>query len=881
MGSKDNFKSDKSLDFPIVGIGASAGGLDAFKEFFSGMPDDNKTGMAFVFVQHLAPDHKSVLTDIIQKYTKMEVKEVSDGMEVEPDSAYIIPPNYDMTFKDGVLHLKEPSSARGHRMPIDIFFRSLAEAKGENAICVILSGTGSDGTLGLRAVKGQGGMAMVQKPETAKYDGMPLNALATGLVDYELKPSAMIEQLCDYAEHAFGLLGSAGIKEKNLDDEKFLKKIFLILRNNTGHDFSYYKKSTILRRIQLRMSVHQIDTIEKYYKYLQQSAEEVEKFFQSLLIGVTRFFRDKQAFEVLKQEVIPQLFANKQEEGRLRLWVPGCSTGEEAYSLAILLDECQEEFKQNFNIQIFATDIDTNAIKTARQRVFPATIADDISSKRLSRYFNCDEDSKKYKIDKRIREMVIFSEQNLTEDPPFSWLDLISCRNLLIYMTRELQEKVISLFRYALEPGAFLFLGNSETLGEATSYFKSISSQYKIYQLKKDIKSDSIPKQDIFLPTGSPRNSSLPKRSLISQNEDELTLKELTEQTLLQNFSPPAVLVKKTGEILYIHGRTGQYLEPAPGKSGVNNILRMARPGLLSELTIALHESAQQKQKVYQPDIQVEGNKEITVVDLTVIPGKNEIDTTFDSDLYLVVLEEKMIMENNDSLQMDNLLDSDQNIPKEKSKIIIAKLRRKLKAKEESLQNTVEELQTSNEELKSSNEELQSLNEELQSANEELETSKEELQSLNEELKTVNAELESKVSELTQANTDMKNLLAGTGIGTVFVDLDLNILRFTPSATKFINLIETDVGRPVDHISSNLKNYDRLVEDTQEVLSTLVPKDIEVQTEENQWHMMRIHPYRTENNVIKGAALTFRDISEKKELQNELEKLKKEMQNEE
>ncbi|MDZ7672833.1 MAG: CheR family methyltransferase [Halanaerobiales bacterium] len=486
MTSKNNVETNKNQNFPIVGIGASAGGLDAFKEFFSGMPNDSKTGMAFVLIQHLAPDHKSVLTDIIQRHTKMEVKEVTDGMVVEPDCTYIIPPKYDMTFKDGSLHLKNPSSPRGHRTPIDIFFRSLADAKAEYAICVILSGTGSDGTLGLRAIKGQGGMAMVQNPKTAKYDGMPINALKTGLVDYELEPAAMLEELCSYTEHAFGLLGSAESKETNLDDKKVLKKIFLILRNHTGHDFSYYKKTTILRRIQLRMSVQQINTIVKYYKYLQQSPEEVGKFFQSLLIGVTSFFRDQKAFDILKKEVIFQLFAKNQEEGNLRIWVPGCSTGEEAYSLAILLDECQEEFKQKFNIQIFATDIDANAIQSARRGIFPATIADDISAKRLSHFFNFDEVNKKYKIKKRIREMVIFSEQNLTEDPPFSCLDLISCRNLLIYMNRELQEKVISLFRYALEPGAFLFLGSSETLGEANNYFETISSKWKIYQLKKD-----------------------------------------------------------------------------------------------------------------------------------------------------------------------------------------------------------------------------------------------------------------------------------------------------------------------------------------------------------------------------------------------------------
>ncbi|MFW5980710.1 MAG: chemotaxis protein CheB, partial [Halanaerobiaceae bacterium] len=409
---------DKSISFPIVGIGASAGGLEAFQEFFSGMPDNNEPGMAFVLIQHLAPDYKSSLRDIIQRSTDMEVLEVEDEMKVQCNHVYIIPPNFSMTLSENTLKLEEPSSPRGQRMAIDDFFRSLAQEQKERSIGVILSGAGSDGTLGLRAIKGEGGMVMVQKPASAKYDSMPRNALDTGLVDYELPPVKMSEKLIGYVSHAFGTHSS--ISTESSGKEEMLEEIFNLLHNHTGHDFSQYKNTTIYRRIQHRMSVQQIKTIDRYVKYLQQTSEEVEKLYRDLLIGVTRFFREPPAFDVLKQEVIPSIFANKQESGVLRLWVPGCSTGEEAYSIAILIAEYQKKLKKRFRIQIFATDIDSNAITTARKGLFPASIASDISSKRLSRFFKTSDNGKTYRIENNIREMLIFSEHNIIEDPPFS-----------------------------------------------------------------------------------------------------------------------------------------------------------------------------------------------------------------------------------------------------------------------------------------------------------------------------------------------------------------------------------------------------------------------------------------------------------------------------
>ena len=861
-----------SLSFPVVGIGASAGGLEAFKDFFGGMSDNKEPGMAFVLVQHLAPDRKSSLKDIIQRSTEMEVLEVEDGMKVQRNQVYIIPPNFGMTISGGKLHLKEPSAPRGQRMPIDNFLRSLAKEQGEQSIGIILSGTGCDGTLGLRSIKGEGGLVMVQKPASAKYDSMPRSGLATGLVDYELPPAKMPEQLIKYVSHAFST--SSSISAEPSDKSEMLEEIFVLLHNHTGQDFSRYKSTTIYRRIQHRMSVQQVKTIDRYVKYLQKSSEEVEKLYRDLLIGVTSFFRDPGAFDVLKKEAIPSIFSSAQESGVLRLWVPGCSTGEEAYSIAILIAEYQEKLNKSFRIQIFATDIDSNAISTARKGLFPASIASDISSKRLSRFFKTSDNNKKYRIQNRIREMLVFSKHNVIEDPPFSRLDLISCRNLLIYMERDLQKKIFSLFRYALNPGGFLFLGSSETLGESGAYFSTVNNKWKLYQIKQDIQSVSGTYEEDFVPPLiESETNKQPPLAATSEYAEDLTLQELTEQKILEQFAPSAVLVNRHGQVLYIHGHTGSYLEPSTGESGVNNILKMARDGLQSKLTTALNKASKNQEKVLYPNVSVDGNKETIKINLTIYPVKNNIGSSkYDQFLYLVVFEEISSPEG-EVKERDlesSLTDKLENGSCEDPEIIIANLQQKLQAKEESLQNTIEELQTANEELKSSNEELQSVNEELQSTNEELETSKEELQSVNEELKTVNTELENKIEELKQTNTDMNNLLSGTGIGTVFVDLDLHILRFTPVATEFINLIDSDIGRPVGHIVSNLKNYKSLSEDIQEVLDTLVPKQIEVQNEDEKWYMMRIQPYRTEENVIKGAVITFRDINRRKQIQKKL-----------
>jgi len=847
-------------DFPIVGIGASAGGLGAFEAFFSGMPADTDPNMAFVLVQHLAPDHKSILTDLIRRYTRMQVSEVEDGMPVQPNCAYIIPPNRDMMFVNGTLQLTEPSAPRGQRLPIDYFFRSLAQDQRSKAIGIVLSGTGSDGTLGVRAIKGEGGLVMAQTPDSTEYDGMPRSAIATGLVDYELPPAEMPVQLIAYAVHAFGRPHHSGAILAPQTDH-ILQKIFSLLRTQTGHDFSQYKPSTIHRRIERRMAVHQVDNLYNYVKELQQIPGEVEALFRDLLIGVTNFFRDPAAFKVLEETVIPDLFINRSPDTPIRIWTPGCSTGEEAYSLAILLAEKQEALRQRFRIQVFATDIDSQAIAVARSGVYPASISVDVSPERLARFFTLEPGGDSYRIHKVIRDLLLFSPHSLIKDPPFSKLDLVSCRNLLIYLSADLQKKLIPLFHYALKPGATLFLGTSETIGEFHDLFSVLNRKQKIYRRQNDHYGALRPSLERFLPPMLTSSAAAHLSPPVKQTASAmLSLRELTEQALLQAVAMVAVLVNAQGDILYLHGRSGQYLELTPGEIGVNNLLKMAREGLRHELATALHQAVETRETVQRNGLRVKTNGDFTPVDLSVRRVTTDATMSTEVPLLLVILKPTPVPEQTEIallLPKNRVNDLHANVD-----VRIVALKQELHAKEEFLQTSNEELETINEELKSSNEEMQSVNEELQSTNEELETSKEELQSVNEELATVNAELQNRVADLSRANNDMNNLLAGTGIGTIYVDHQLRILRFTPAATQIINLILSDIGRPVGHLLSNLVGYDRLVTDTQAVLDTLIPRELEVQTTTGVWYALRIHPYRTLENVIEGAVITFVDLTE-------------------
>jgi two-component system CheB/CheR fusion protein len=850
--------------FPIVGIGASAGGLAAFEAFFSGMPSDGNPDMAFVLVQHLAPDHKSILTDIIQRYTRMQVYEVEDGVTVRPNCIYIIPPNRDMALINGTLQLLSPVAPRGQRLPIDYFLRTLAQDQHEHAVAVILSGTGSDGTLGLRAVKGEGGMVMAQRPESSEYDGMPCSAIATGMVDFILPPAEMPAQIITYVSQLFGKAARLATPRMSGIDESF-KKIFILLRSQTGHDFSLYKHNTVARRIERRMAVQQIGELDDYVRCLQQDPAEVEALFYDLLIGVTSFFRDKEVFSALEKDVIPRLFSEKTDDSAIRIWTTACSTGEEAYSIAILLQEQMDARKQNFKVQLFATDIDDRAIEQARRGTYPASIANDVSPERLTRFFTREPDGSGYRVNKSIRDMLIFSKHDIIKDPPFSRLDLISCRNLLIYMGSELQKRLIPLFHYALNPHGILFLGTSESVGDFIDLFITLDRQSKFYLRKNDSGGARRMVTSEFQPPAI-KNMPPPVRTG-SAGGCKTTPRELTERFLLQKYAPVSVLVNERGDIIYLHGRSGHYLELAPGEADVNNILKTAREGLRHDVTSALHRAVTHKEPVYRPGVRVKTNGHFTVVNLTVEPLAQNLPaypaSGSDSSLFLVILEDAALVEHTppvpgetrDSLVATGGLTTD-------LEAVIASLRQELQSKEEYLQSTNEELESSIEELKSSNEEMQSVNEELQSTNEELETSKEELQSLNEELATVNSELNTKIADLSQANNDMNNLLAGTGLGTIFVDLGLHIQRFTPAVTAVINLIKTDIGRPLGHIVTNLADYNSLVEDVQEVLNTLVPKNIEVAIKGGEQFMLRIRPYRTLENVIEGAVITFVDITE-------------------
>ena len=856
-----------SHPFPIVGIGASAGGLAAIEAFFSGMPANADPGMAFVLVQHLDPNHKSLLTELIRRYTRMQVFEVVDGIQVQPNCAYIIPPNRDMAFLNGSLQLLEPTEPRGHRLPIDFLFRSLAQDQQERAIGIVLSGTGSDGTLGVRAIKANGGMVMVQRPSSSEFDGMPTSALATGLVDFELPPANMATQLMAYVAQAFGKLPQPAGKTAP-DHQNTMKKIFVLLRAQTGHDFSQYKPSTIHRRIERRMAVHQIETMDSYVKYLQQAPVEVQALFNDLLIGVTNFFRDPDAFAALETTVIHKLFEDKAAGATVRVWCAGCSTGEEAYSIAILLQERLEALKASYKVQLFATDIDSRAIAAARAGTYPASIADAITPERLARFFTLEPGGSLYRVHKGIRDMLVFSEQDVIKDPPFSKLDLISCRNLMIYLGADLQKRLISLFHYAIRPGGFLFLGTSETTGERGDLFVVQDRKAKLYQRKEDFQGAQRAALDRFLPplTDIELRPKAPPDKVTGPAK--LPLRELTEQALLQQLAPVAALVNGRGDILYLHGRTGLYLEPAPGEAGINNILKMAREGLRHALMTALHKAAGKKEAVRVDGLRVKDDGHVTQVNLSVCLVVNGSSNPLESPLFFVILEK--VTETPSSKKSiltapPEQIDVGPGQPDGRALDVaaqIADLNEELKTKEEYLLATKEELETSNEELKSSNEEMQSINEELQSSNEELETSKEEMQSINEELSTVNTELQTKVADLSRANNDMNNLLAGTGIATIFVDHSLRILRFTPAAAHIINLIASDTGRPIAHIVSNLVDYSSLVADLHEVLKTLVPKEVEVLTIDSRSYTLRILPYRTLDNVIEGAVITFIEVTE-------------------
>jgi two-component system CheB/CheR fusion protein len=825
----------------IVGIGASAGGLEACERFFANLPPN--TGMAFILVSHLDPTHASIMPELLQKSAKIEVLQVKDGMKVQPDSAYVIPPNKDLGILNGTLQLIEPLEAAGHRMPIDYFLRTLAADQKERAICVILSGMGTDGTLGLRAIKGALGMVMAQEPTTAKYTGMPESAFATGLVDYLLPPEKMADELIRYVQQANHELAPriSALEGKTADQ---LQKIFILLRSHTGHDFSSYKPTTISRRIERRMNIHQIENLPNYVRYLQANPDEIESLFKELLIGVTSFFRDPEAFEVLAKKILPQLLAEKPVKEPLRVWIPGCASGEEAYSLAIVLRECMDELNLHFDVQVFATDIDPEAIATARAGVYPGSIAPDVSPDRLQRFFV--KENEHYRIKKDIRDMLVFAVQNVIKDPPFTKLDLLCCRNLLIYLDAGLQQKLLPLFHYSLKPDGILFLGTSETIGRFMDLFVVVDKKWKVFRCKE---STAAAQGMLEFPAMVPASK---EGGSEGKKPAELRMAQMAEKVLLENYVPPSVIINQRGEILYVHGRTGKYLEPAPGEANMN-VFEMAREGLKLELYAAIRKVISQKMEVSCKGVQIKDDGSSQSVNVIVRPVK-EPETM--RGLLMVTFEDMPTPKQVASVKKGRG-------PAKKPTNIVKQLERELAHTRENLQITIEELETSNEELRSANEELQSTNEEMQSANEEMESSKEELQSLNEELTTVNSELQSKNDELLEIYNDLKNLLNSIQVPTIFLDNELCIKRFTEHATKVFNLIDTDLGRPLGHIVSKLK-YEKLIQDAEEVLNTLSSMEAEVKSRDNHWYLMRIIPYRTVDNIIDGVVVTFLDIHEQK-----------------
>ena len=831
----------------IVGIGASAGGLEALADFFSHVL--TPSSIAFVVIQHLDPTRKSIMPELLQRTTLMKVTQASNGMEVKPNCVYVIPPNKDLSMLHGSLFLLDPIASRGLRLPIDFFFRALANDQNERAVGVILSGMGSDGTLGLRAIKENAGVSVVQSPEFAKFDSMPYSAINTGLADIVAPAEALPEQIIAFLKHSPRGVPNDFESSAELMSTSALERIIIILRGRSGNDFSLYKKNTIYRRIERRMDLHQLKNIELYAHYLRDNPQEQDLLFNEILIGVTHFFRDQKVWAQLKRVSLPALLAHYPQGKQLRAWVTACSTGEEAYSLAMTIMDVLDDVKPkgHFTLQVFATDLGEDAINVARKGYYPASIEADVSPEQLNRYFI--KDGSGYRINKRIRDMVIFAPQNIIMDPPFTKLDIVTCRNLLIYLGPELQKKLIPLFHYSLTSQGMLILGSAETIGHYTSLFSELKENTRIYTRIDG----PAPQTEVdFLPRIFPIIS-------LVESEPERTSKMTTtitnlqmqaDQLLLQHFSPAAVLVNAAGDIIYINGRTGKYLEPAAGKANWN-IHVMVREELQYQLDLAMKNAQMQVDPVIIKNLSID----TCTINLTVQAISKPKALL---GLMMVVFTE---------------VATPPPYPRRKSDSLAKETQAELQQAYDEIQSLREQMQSSQEELRSANEELQSANEELQSTNEELTTSKEEMQSMNEELQTVNNELQSKVDDLSWVNNDMKNLLNSTQIATIFLDNELHVRRFTNYATHLFKLIQSDVGRALSDIVTEL-DYVLLQEDSKEVLKTLIFIEKEITAKNQRWFKVRIMPYRTQDDVIDGVVITFTDISEAKLLESELRKIR-------
>ncbi len=848
----DASPASPTSDITIVGVGASAGGLEVFSELLENLP--GSIGLALVLVPHLAPKFESALPDLLTPRSLLPVVQVVDGMRIERDKVYVIPPNAHMELADGCLRLIPRPDDKTQYTPIDHFLRSLAEYAGSRAIAVILSGTASDGAVGVREVKAVGGITIAQDPETARYDGMPRAAIATGTVDLVLTPRHIAQELVRIARHPYVSAVQPRAAGEPEVTEGQLHRIFTLLRQASGVDFTHYKPPTIRRRLHRRMVLHKIGGVEEYIKFLEAHPPEIQKLFQDILINVTRFFRDPQSFLALESTVFPNIIESRRDDSPIRLWVPGCSTGEEAYSLCIALLDHLGENASGTPIQMFATDVSEAAIEHARTGVYPESIAADVSPERLRRYFSKVDGN--YRISKSVRELCVFARQDITRDPPFSRLDLIVCRNVLIYLGAPLQRKLIEVFHYALRPSGHLMLGSAETVGPQTDLFTIADKKHRIYRKRPG----DVP-QGMMFPidyTAAPQERS---RRAHRPPLEQTTLQNEANRIILDKYGPPAVVVDGELQIVLFRGQTGAYLEPAPGEASLN-LLKMAREGLLYALRTAVYEARRTQEPVRKAGLRVRSHGQTQTVDIEVIPFANGSGTQ-----YLLIA---FIPSQSAEAPAGAEATARSRSRKEKTEDQrVAQLQHELAASREYLQSIIQDLEAANEELQSANEEVLSSNEELQSTNEELDTAKEELQSTNEELNTVNEELHGRNEEMSRVNSDLINLLASVNIAIVMVAGDLRIRRFTPMAERVLNLIPADIGRPIGHIKPNIDCPD-LEKHITEVIDSVSTRELDLRDRQGSWFSLRIRPYKNLENRIDGAVLALIDVNTAKKYELEM-----------
>jgi two-component system CheB/CheR fusion protein len=840
-------------EFHYVGIGASAGGLEAIEDFFSHMPE--KSGLAFIVIQHLSPDYKSLMVELLSKKTKIPVHRCTDGMQVKPDNIYMIPPRKNLSIFHGRLVLKEKDTVRGINLPIDIFLKSLADDQADRAIAVILSGTGSDGTRGVRAIKEQGGMVMVQDEATAKFDGMPRAAISTGVADFILPPKKMAAQLLAYIDHPY--VAKKEPASSLVKDQKGLTRIFSELRERTKVDFTYYKPSTISRRIERRMTVNQINDLDEYVRYIQKYPVEIMTLYRELLIGVTSFFRDPDAMNELMENCLPSLISNTKNR-EIRFWVTACSTGEEAYTIAILAKEVMERIGENRDIKIFATDLDRDAVMQAGTGVYPESIAADLTPKLLGKYFYRKGDN--YQIARNIREMVVFAQHNLVKDPPFTKIDLISCRNLLIYLQPVLQEKAMRLFNFSLNPGGILFLGTSETIGNMTDCFETVHQKYKIYRsrgkLSPNVELPDLKARDRKEHLAQP--FSFPYRERRRQHPaDAGNLLGRFVSVLENQFLPFSAIVNQQMEVLHIFGEAGDYFKVPSGRM-VFDITKMVVRELAIPLATGIQKVFRTKEQLIYSNVKIKLDKETRTVRLRIVPLP---DQKAMDPLVAVFFEETKIQKASEQDVIETY-DLEADVQQR-----IADLEQELQFSNENLQATIEELETSNEELQATNEELLASNEELQSTNEEL-------QSTNEELITVNAEYQAKIIELTQMSNDVDNLLSSSGIEVLILDENYEIRKYSPGITRIFHIMDKDTGRPIHHLSHHLSDFDPLA------VIRRVEKDskavaLEKQDAQGRTYLVHVLPYHIAPDTYAGFMLTFVDTTELDQTRKDLAQTRK------